>query len=190
MKKKQNNNNAIIWGVLLIAILFLSLNLGFAISAKEQMEIETGQKIEDIGTTVNIISENFSKELETFSIDSFVWNETVKTTLLAGAFVWLIIYGYFSTEPKNLITDKAYGTARWGTLADIRDLFADVIMKKEIERAKKIKTPLGRFFAKRQAVKECRMYAEDEKKRELEQLELWYKNELKKLTNTSKRKKI
>lgn len=184
-KKKDNSTAVIVWGIILIITLFLSLNLGFAINDKEQMELAAGIEEENVVDSLNIIVEYFEKELQTFSLESFVWNDTVKKTVMAGGFIWFMVVAYYYSEQKNLITGKEYGTSRWGALADIRDLFAEVIMNKEIAKAKKMRTPLGQMSAERETIRECRMYAEDKKKQELEQLEQWYRNELELITHTN-----
>ena len=48
--------------------------------------------------------------------------------------IWFIATVYFVTTRKKLIIGKEYGTAEWGSLKDIKDLFADNLRKKDLKK--------------------------------------------------------
>lgn len=84
------------------------------------------------------------------------WYEDSQMILLICVFVWFLTVAHISSSKKNYIAGKEYGTAKWGGLGDIRDLFAVNILKEEIKKAKKTSFPLMRFFVKRKVFKDAR----------------------------------
>lgn len=71
-------------------------------------------------------------------------------------FAWFMIVLMIASNKKNYIHGKEFGEARWGTIADIRDLFASVIEREEIKKAKRIRNPIGRLILKANVYKRCK----------------------------------
>lgn len=141
-----------------------------AIEAAENEETANG------AVDFNLFMDCFNKQLEDASMN-FTWSENVKKSLLIGSFIWLIGFGYWYTSRKNYIHGKTYGTAKWGTIKDIADLFAVNIMNKEIKQAKRVKNAFGRFFERRKVLKACQKNTADVRAIELQRLEEW-KNDI------------
>lgn len=177
MQKQKKNNDLIIIGIIaLVLALFLGLNLGFAMYDMELLE----QEVTLEGTEkFSKIAEFFEEELKEISIKNFRWNDTVKKPVLVAFFVWLLAIAYYYSERKNFITGKEYGTARWGTQNDIRELFAENVMQKDIQKAKRLKNPLGRYMVKKEIRQRCKKYANEYKKQEITKAKAEYEIELK-----------
>lgn len=95
----------------------------------------------------------------------FQFNAYSKEWILWSIFWWFLLVVGIENSRKNYISGKEYGTARWGTSNDIRDLFADNIKAKEIKAAKKVKYKVLRPFIKLQNYKKaiffCKKYMDD-----------------------------
>lgn len=85
----------------------------------------------------------------------FEYNRHTLKSLGWSAFAWLLGVAMWVLSRKNYIHGMEHGTSRWGTKADIKDLFADNIKAKEIKKAKKMRTWFGRRRVKRKAYKMC-----------------------------------
>lgn len=179
MQKQKKNNDLIVIGIIaLVLALFLGLNLGFAMYDMELLEQEQKEAFE--GTEkFSKIAEFFEEELKEISIKNFRWNDTVKKPVLVAFFVWFLAIAYYYSERKNFITGKEYGTARWGTQNDIRELFAENVMQKDIQKAKRLKNPLGRYMVKKEIRQRCKKYANEYKKQEITKAKAEYERELK-----------
>lgn len=183
MEKKKKNNDAIVWGIILVVVLFFAYNFGLALTDNHDAMIAMGMSEEEIKNTKltdyapNVIS-YFEKELTIVSLNKLIWNEYIKKSMLLFGFVWFMIVATIYSDQKNLITNKEYGTARWGKDSDVRNLFASNIMMKELEQVKKCKKKSGMMKAKKEARKESKMYANEFKKQELMNLDLWFETEL------------
>jgi len=86
---------------------------------------------------------------------NFEWNKFSPNWLLWSMFGWFITVAYISTSKKNTIAGKEHGTAKWGNVNDIKDLFAINILKEEIKKNIKTKFFITRHFVKRKVYKEC-----------------------------------
>ena len=141
----------IIYGICLLCVLYVALH---AATVYEQIKfmLQTGEieKSAQILTFINILSERVVS-----SPFDFVITEYTKTYLLYGALGWLIVVLAINNSKKNYIHGKEFGTAKWGGISDIRDLFAENIMKEEIKRAKQIRFLIGRWKVKSNLYKEC-----------------------------------
>lgn len=187
-KKKKNNDAVIVWGVILVVALFLAYNFGLALTDKYEADVAAGMTAEEIKeenflNNAEVIFEYFEQELTTVSLKRVIYNDYIKKSLLFTGFVWFVVVVSIYSDQKNLITNKEYGTARWGKESDIRDCFASTIMQKEIEQAKKSKTFFGMKAEEKSARAMSRMYAKEIKKQELLNLDLWYEHELALITN-------
>lgn len=191
MQKKKSNNDLFVIGVItLVLVLFLSFNLGLAIYDVEQQAQE--QSVEYAPTEkIELITDSLEIHLSTLDIksvgdiNSIKDNDTVKKTVFVLCFVWFLAVAYYSSEQKNFITNKEYGTARWGNQNDIRSLFASTIKAKEIRDAKKVGNIIGYYLALRNKKKECRKYAQLEKDRAIKRIEREYEDMINDLDNQS-----
>ena len=164
--KKKSMSAPIIYGICLVIALFVAIHAATAYE-KIQYMVETGEigESEQIFSLLNELSSRMvSKPLV------FVITQYTKKFLSYTAFGWLIVILAIESSKKNYIHGKEFGTARWGTIADIRDLFAENIMKDEIKRAKEIKTKLGRWKARSNLYKECQKDGQLLEKAKLEAL--------------------
>lgn len=139
--KKKSSATPIIYGICLLVVLFVALHSAtvyeYVLFMVDRGEIE---KSSQILTFLNLLSERLVSSPLEIVITSYTQN-----FLMWGGFGWLIVVLMIESGKKNYIHGKEFGTARWGTLSDIKDLFAENIMKEEIKRANQIKTKLGRL---------------------------------------------
>lgn len=164
--KKKSIIDPIIYGVCLLVVLYILLHAATAYEYVQYM-VETGdiEKSSQMLTFINLLSERIVK----LPFD-FVVTKHTQSFIIYGAFGWLIVVLAIVNSKKNYIHGKEFGTARWGTVADIRDLFAENIAKEEIKRAKQVKTKLGRWKVKIKLYKECQKDGQLLKKARLEAL--------------------
>lgn len=149
--KKKSSATPIIYGICLLVVLFVALHSAtvyeYVLFMVDRGEIE---KSSQILTFLNLLSERLVSSPLEIVITSYTQN-----FLMWGGFGWLIVVLMIESGKKNYIHGKEFGTARWGTLSDIKDLFAENIMKEEIKRANQIKTKLGRWKVRSNLYKEC-----------------------------------
>lgn len=169
--KKQSNAEYIIAAVALLIVIFVSLKAGMALTDKAAMEAAKGTVTTGIDS-FNMFMDCFNTRLADPSL-SFEWNENVKTALKWGCFSWFIVVACWFNSKKKYITGKEYGTAEWGTQKDISDLFAVNIMNKLIKQASQVKTPIGRFFVKRDVIKTCKKNSTEIAAVEMKRLNQW-----------------
>ena len=149
--KKKSKVEPIIYGVCLLVVLYVALHSATVYEYVQYM-MKTGEikKSEQILTILNLLSERIVVQPMNFVITQYT-----KNFIIYGAFGWLIVVLAIENSKKNYIHGKEFGTARWGTLSDIKDLFAENIMQEEIKRAKQIKSKLGRRKVRSNLFKEC-----------------------------------
>ena len=149
--KKQSSANLVIYGLCLIFVLYIALH-GAIVYVDIERLIEAGEILES--QQVLIFMDLLSERLAVAPL-SFKFTKYTKDWLTYGGFGWLIIVLAIESNKKNYIQGKTYGTARWGTKADIQDLFASNLEAEEIKRAKRTRTPLGRWLARSGLYKQC-----------------------------------
>lgn len=154
-RKKSNVEYVFVVASLLLAV-FLSLKVGMALTDKALVEAAQGGG-SDALSSYELFMDCLTVRLADGSL-AFEWDENIKKALLAGVFIWFIAAAYWFSEKRKYISGKEFGTAEWGKNKDIRDLFAATLLKKELAKAKRVKTAIGRFFIKRDAVKTCKDY--------------------------------
>lgn len=181
--KKDSNFGTIIAIILLLVVAFVSIKVGMAIDDMATITDADTAKSTNNSVDLNLLIECINARFNDSSI-TFSLTENVKKSLLIGVFAWLLGFAYWYTSRKNYIHGKTFGTAKWGTIKDISDLFAINIMNKEIKQAKRVKTAIGRFFERRKVLKTCRKTALDVQSVELQRLEEW------KLQNLPKGSKV
>ena len=150
--KKKSMVEPIIYGVCLLVVLYVALHAATVYEYVQYM-VETGniEESSQMMTFINLLSERVVNTPLDFVITKYTQN-----FVIYAAFGWLIFVLAIVNGKKNYIHGKEFGTARWGTLADIRDLFAENIAKDEIKRANQIKTKLGRWKVRSNLYKECK----------------------------------
>lgn len=149
--KKQSSANLVIYGLCLIFVLYIALH-GAIVYVDIERLIEAGEILES--QQVLIFMDLLSERLAVAPL-SFKFTKYTKDWLTYGGFGWLIVVLAIESNKKNYIQGKTYGTARWGTKADIQDLFASNLEAEEIKRAKRTRTPLGRWLVRSGLYKQC-----------------------------------
>jgi len=149
--KKKSMVDPIIYGICLLVVLYVALHAATVYEYVQYM-VETGdiEKSSQMMTFINLLSERVVNTPLDFVITKYTQN-----FVIYGVFGWLIVVLAIVNGKHNYIHGKEFGTARWGTLADIRDLFAENIAKDEIKRANQIKTKLGRWKVRSNLYKKC-----------------------------------
>jgi len=149
MTPKKKSTAGIVIG-LLIALLaaFLAIH-GSAAHTDVQNSEEDFTGLE----AITAFSEALVFRLETpFVIE---WNENSTMWLLATGFIFFIIVVQIMSAKRKTIAGKEHGTAKWSGQADIRDLFADTILKNEVKKIKMTRFFITRYFIRRKIFKEC-----------------------------------
>ena len=164
--KKKSLFPLIIYGLFLVLTVYISIHAASAYSHTDKL-ISKG-KIEE-SRRIPAFTTELSNRL-TKKPFKFKKNKYTETSLIYGGLLWLIVVLCLESNKKNFIHGKEFGTAKWGSKSDISDLFADNIAKLEIERAKRLKTKIGRWLVKRKVFKECEKSGEILKKVKLENL--------------------
>lgn len=149
--KKKNSTDIIIYGICLILVLYIALHGAIVYEDLERM-MESGEilKSQQLLTFVNLLSERLS-----VAPMAIKFNQHTKDWLMYGGFGWMLVVLAIVSNKKNYIQGKTYGTARWGTQADIQDLFASTLEADEIKRAKQTRTRIGRWKARSKLYKQC-----------------------------------
>lgn len=164
--KKKSIFPAIIYGLCLLFVLYISLHAAAAYENTEKM-INKG-KIEKSSQMYSFMGELSDRLSEKpFNLKRTKYTERA---IMYGAFLWLIVVLYIENSKKNYIHGKEFGTAKWGSISDIRDLFAENIAKIEIKRAKELKTKAGRWLVKNKIYRECQRDGELLRKLKLKDL--------------------
>lgn len=138
-KKKSGYTPLIYAGIVLIA-LYVSAQLAAAVSYAELY----GAAQSSFYMTVL----NYFSDTVTNTPFHFVICEHTGKYMLYGGIGTIVVLLAIENSKKNYIHGKEFGTAKWGTLNDIKDLFADTIMNEEIKRAKEVKHRYGRWKAR------------------------------------------
>lgn len=142
---------SVIYGICLVIALYLAVHAATAFEQVSYM-IQNGE-IEKSAQVISVLKE--LSDRIAFTPFEFVINSHTKAFLIYTALSWFIIVMAIQNSKKNYIHGKEFGTAKWGTISDIRDLFAENIMKSEIRRVNKIKTVLGRWEVRSKLYREC-----------------------------------
>ena len=138
--KKKSIIAPVVYGFCLIFVLYLSLH-GAAAFEKMQFMLSEGDinKSQQFGTFLKLFVDRLTVSPYLFRI-----NQYTRSWIMYGALLWFIIVISIENSKKNFIRGKEFGTARWGTVSDIRDLFASTLEAKEIKKVKHMKTMIGR----------------------------------------------
>lgn len=139
--RKKNEHAPIMYAVILVIALYVSAQLASAVHYVENHE----------PTEENYYSAILNKFNDTLTNEPFrfvVCDRTWKFMLYGGLGTVVTLLA-ISSSRKNYIHGKEFGTARWGTQADIRDLFADTLKNEEVRAAKRSRTRLGRWRERR-----------------------------------------
>lgn len=138
--RKKNEHAPIIYAVILVIALYVSAQLAAAVHYVEGHETE--------GNFYSAVLNKFNDTLTNEPFRFVVCDRTWKYVLYGGLGTVVTLLA-ISSSRKNYIHGKEFGTARWGTQADIRDLFADTLKSEEIRAARRSRTRLGRWRERR-----------------------------------------
>ena len=149
--KKKSMTDPIIYGLCLVLVLYMALHGAIVYESIQQM-VANGELAESklVITFLDVFSVRVVAEPT-----NIYFNQYTKQWLLYCAFGWLIVVLAIENSKKNYIHGKEFGTAKWGTLSDIKDLFASSIEADEIKRAKQTRFKLGRWKVKSNLYKKC-----------------------------------
>lgn len=149
--KKKDPFLPIIYGLGLLFVLYLMLH-----AANVSEEVNLLIELEEIKRS-DTIPQFLTRILDrlTYTPNDITFCDSTLKHLFIGLIGWFIVVAAIETSRKNYIRGKEYGTARWATQADISDLFAENLEAAEIKKAKKMKTFLGKWQAKKKAHKKC-----------------------------------
>lgn len=151
--KKKSMTDPIIYGLCLLFVLYFALH-GAAVYESVVLMIESGEieKSQQIWTFMDLLSARL-----TAAPLSFRFNQYTKDWLTYCGFGWMIVVLAIVNNKKDYIHKKEYGTSRWGLISDIRDLFASSIEAEEINKAKEMRTKLGRWKVRSNTYKQCEL---------------------------------
>lgn len=150
--KKKSSFDFVLYALCLILIIFFALHIAVAKDKTSNM-IKRGKitQSDEIKVIFTIVSENMTSEALNFKITHYT-----KKYLIYSIFIWFIMVLGIENSKKNYIHGKEFGTARWGTVEDIKDLFADNIMLKEINSAKWERHKIGRWIVRKKIYDRCK----------------------------------
>ncbi len=149
--KKKSMATPIIYGICFVVVLYCALHGAVAYELAENMVLSG--KI-DKTNLMYMFLDIFSVRV-TEAPFAFYIGKYTQQWLMYGCGGCLLTILAIENGKKNYIRGKEFGTARWGTLSDIKDLFASTLEANEIKKAKATRTKLGRWKAKSNAYKKC-----------------------------------
>lgn len=138
-KKKSGYEPFIYVGIVIVA-LYISAQLAAAV---EYAELSGTAQSNFYMTVLNYFSDTVTNNPFHFVICQYTGKY-----MLYGGIGTIVVLLAITNSKKNYIHGKEFGTAKWGTLSDIKDLFADTIMNEEIKLAKEVKHHYGRWKAR------------------------------------------
>lgn len=149
--KKKSLAEPIIYGIALVIVVFICLHGAIAYETTqtlyEQGQIANNQRV------MNCL--NGLMEHLTYKSEEIYFNAYTKQWLTWGCFGWLIVVLMITSSKRNYIHGKEFGTAKWGTLNDVKDLFSTTIIAQEIRKAKQVSHIIGRYKVRSNVYKEC-----------------------------------
>ena len=138
-KKKSKSFDVIISAMTFVLTVFVAFHGAHAFSSVRSSGIVG---LNSFGEVLNRFESHISSRPFELS-----FNEYTVSCLGIFVFIWFVSVVYVLTTRKKLIIGKEHGTAEWGTLKDISELFASNILK--AEKAKVLnKFPLAALFPK------------------------------------------
>lgn len=170
-KKNRKRVDVIIGIVLFLVALYVSYAVGAALydSSLTENPDEKVSGATQLGRTFELFEHRLVNPLQDFR--EVIQFKKTKQAIAVGAFVWLLVVLNYTTNRKNTIHGKEFGTAQWGERSDISDLFSENLMREEIKKAKSLCTPWGRWREWRKTKKDCRELVKSFKRADLEALE-------------------
>lgn len=122
----------VIAGILLVVVWYVTLHVA---AAYDEMAagLEAGAAV-DIMALLQEIELRLTEH--PFRIS---FGESTLNFILIATGVWFITVAYISTNKKNFINDKEFGTSKWGTKGQILHLHADQILKTELQKIQREK---------------------------------------------------
>ena len=145
--KKQSKVDYVIAVLLLFAILFVALPA--ATAYRDTLAIESD--IVDYGEHSKNILDFFSLWMKSvLEPTGFEYTEYTLQTIFIGFMTWFILVAYYFTTRKKYIAGKEFGTAKWATVNDIKDLFTVNVKAAEVKKLNKSITPWGRYSLRKE----------------------------------------
>lgn len=131
----------------LLFALYFGASLGMTMTEMQSSGLQGSELL-------NAIIQGTSDRMSGKLFSGWFFDQNVLRSMLLMVAVWFIAIAMLFSGKKNYIRGKEYGTARWGTQADIRDLFASTIMAKQLKDAKMLRTNLGTKLLRKKRFKE------------------------------------
>jgi len=150
--KKKSNLGFYLAIVTLVATLFIAIHAAGAFHDIGILQEQDTPEVHGFNIFDTFFERLGSRIAEPFN---FEWYEQSQTMLIVCFAVWFLTVAYIATSQKNFISGKEYGTAKWGGINDIKDLFAINILKEEISKARKAAFPLARYLYKKKVFKDA-----------------------------------
>lgn len=164
--KKKSYFDYIVYVICLGLALFIAAHAAVAAAESAAMVAAgTLEESEMLVTGAQMLTERLTAAPLSLSI-----TEYTKKFMFYGFFIWMIAVLAIENRKRNYIRGKEFGTSKWGTLSDIKDLFAENICREEIKKAKQVRTALGRARLKRKLYKECEKNGKTLEKAKLDEL--------------------
>ena len=138
--KKESGYKPLIYVGIVIVALYISAQLAAAVS---YAELYGGTQSNFYMTVLNYFSDTVTN-----NPFHFVICEHTGKYMLYGGLGTIVVLLAIENSKKNYIHGKEFGTAKWGTSSDIKDLFADTLMNEEIKLAKEVRHRYGRWKAR------------------------------------------
>jgi len=146
--KKKSSIGFFIGLIFLMAVAFVALHGAAALSDIQSID----EEFEGLDG-ITAFGEAFTSRLSNPHV--IEWTDNSQNILILSLVGSFIVVAYIATNKRNTIAGKEHGTAKWGGISDIRDLFAANILKEEIRKALKTKFFITRYFAKRKVFKQA-----------------------------------
>lgn len=143
--KKKSSLGIIIGAISLAFAVYFGAEAGMAWSEAAG----DGGTVNDLSVFLKYLTDRLNGDL----FANFFWNDFVLKGIGIALFVWFLILLMLNSNRRNFIRGKEYGTAKWGSNKDIKDLFAKNIEAEQLKDAKKVKYAITRFLLKRQLKK-------------------------------------
>lgn len=138
-----------------LGIIIGAISIVFAVYFGAEAGMAWSEAVREIGTVndLSVFLKNLTDRLNGDLFANFFWDNFVLKGIGIALFTWFLIFLMLNSNRRNFIRGKEYGTAKWGTNADIKDLFAKNIEAKQLRDASKVKNPISRFFLRRKTKK-------------------------------------
>lgn len=139
--KKKQIDNVIIYGILLMIVIYLSFHSAICYAEVKNNSPWLIPFLQALGERIN--AEPFQFEANELTTQFLAWS----------CFGWFLAVAAIENSKKNYIHGKEFGTSKWATKREIKDLFSETILAKELKQLKRVKRCWGRILLERQLYK-------------------------------------